>query len=137
MEILKSINTKKENCIHTRNITMLFDLNPKDDQYQIYQKHLTECNACKKTYNHFAEEMKAIQVFIPKAIMEKDIKESFEREIHEVLVSLDLDIVSKQKNAWWIKFNAIGEQVLKSFWSKTMLWGFVLALVSYILLKFN
>ena len=81
--------------------------------------------------------MKAIQVFIPKATMDSDFKQSFEREIHDLLVSLNLDLPTKKRNMLWYKFNYIGEEIIKSFKSKTMLWGLLAAGISYILLKFN
>jgi hypothetical protein len=137
MEILKSKFSKKENCIHTRNITVFYDLAPTDDQYKIYSKHLNECSACKKAYNHFAEEMKAIQVFIPKTTMDGDFKQSLDREIHELLVSLNLDVPTKKRNIFWGKVNYLGEELIKSVSSKTMAWGLVAAVISYILLKFN
>ncbi len=137
MEILKSKFSKKENCIHTRNITVLYDLAPNDDQYKIYSSHLADCSACKKVFQHFTEEMKAIQVFIPKATMDSDFKQSFEREIHELLVSLNLDLPTKKRNIFWSKFNYIGEEIIKSFKSKIMFWGLFAAAISYFLLKFN
>jgi len=137
MEILKSKFSKKENCIHTRNITVLYDLAPNDDQYKIYSKHLTECSACKKAYQHFSEEMKAIQVFIPKAAMDSDFKQSFEREIHDLLVNLNLDLPTKKRNLFWSKLNYFGKEFLNSFKSKVMFWGLLAAAISYLLLKFN
>lgn len=137
MEILKSKLSRKENCIHTRNITVFYDLAPTDDQYKIYSKHLTECGVCKKAFQHFAEEMKAIQVFIPKANMDSDFKQSFEREIHDLLVNLNLDLPTKKRNIFWSKFNYLGEELIKSFKSKVMLYGLIAAALSYILLKFN
>jgi hypothetical protein len=81
--------------------------------------------------------MKAIQVFIPKTTMDSDFKQSFEREIHDLLVSLNLDLPTKKRNIFWSKVNYAGELLINSFKSKTMLWGLMAAGISYFLLKFN
>lgn len=113
-----------DNCIHSKNIGSILEMKHSDPQFKTLNDHLAICSICTKKLETIKEKNLKLQVFIPRPVMDKETKENFDHEIHELLKSFGLnDKVSKHrkmiksiKNA-----NTLGEVILKTFFSRNVL----------------
>jgi hypothetical protein len=123
MDIHRNINLKSK-CLHQKNIYSLIDLSPADPQYTFITNHLKSCSNCSKEKIKFELEVQAMQVFIPKPVMDKELKESFNRELHEMLINLGMNKFTNKKQAVTSVFNTANttaELFIKNLFSKTVL----------------
>lgn len=138
MEFFKRTKAKKSVCIHSRNLISLVDLTPKDEAYSFYNNHIKTCEICAKEYKKISEKVIASQVYIPKPVMELDMKESFEREIHELLVNLKINHDEYKRNkavSLVTRIDQFGLAFIKSLNSKAFFIALALSALAYYFLK--
>lgn len=78
-------------------------------------------------------------MYIPKPMMDRESKENFEREVSELFKNFNLDRKSAAKAKLKQKIKSIdsaGADILGHLTSKTMLKGYLAALIVFGLLKF-
>lgn len=135
---LKSKNFK--NCIHTKNIFSLIDLDEDIERAQFLNQHLNECDQCKKSYKYFKEKMFAAATFIPKPHMDRELKDTFDRELSELLKSLNINDSVVRKKMILNKLNTANiyaETIVKLAFSKTMFVSYGVAGILYLLFRFQ
>jgi hypothetical protein len=138
MEFFKRNKNRAQSCIHTKNIFSLVDLTPKDESYAFLNLHVKSCSVCKNEYAKFTEQVVASQVFIPRPTMDKDLKESFDREMHDLLISFKLNEKVIKRDRWvnvFTQTNYFATEFFKSLYSKSMLIGLVTALAIFFMLR--
>jgi len=126
-------------CIHTRNIYSLMDMSPKDEAYKNLSKHIESCPVCTKEFQKFQMKISAAQVYIPKAVMDRDLRQSFEREVGELFKVLQLNERAALKHKVKSKFKTIdqmGIDFLKTLSSKQMIKIYFIAAAMYAALKY-
>lgn len=131
--------TRARACIHTKNIYSLPDLSPKDEAYKNLSKHVENCPSCSQELKRFQMKSAAAQVYIPKVVMDRDLRQSFEREVSELFKVLQLDEREKLKANVKSKFkflDQMGIDFLKTLSSKKMLKMYVVAGVLFLALKY-
>jgi hypothetical protein len=127
-------------CIHTKNIFALIDMGNSEENYKLLHQHVIKCEICRNEYNHFVARNTMAKVYIPKPLMEHDLKESFNRELHDFLKELNLN--NKNEGRPLLKkilenLDIYGEVIMKIIFSKTMMISYALAYGLYLLLKFK
>jgi hypothetical protein len=138
MDTYKNISTQSNYCIHTKNIYSLADLNPIEEQYKFLNSHLKTCRICAEEYHHFQEKCFAAKTFIPKPMMDKELKETFDRELGDMLKSMQLNkkVLQKKRVSHFVQsINDYGEASFKILFSKSMILSFAVALVMFFVLK--
>lgn len=128
----------RSHCIHTKNIFTLADL-PKDDEvHQKILKHVDNCRVCRTRHILFQAETSAMKFYIPKPVIDKESKEIFERETTELFKLFNLNERTIAKNRIKNKIRSVdnmGAEILRNLVSTTMIKGYVLALLAFIILK--
>lgn len=138
MEVHRKVTENHGNCIHKKNICTLYDLNPSDLQYQNLNDHLKNCKVCQREFARYSELNMAAQIYIPKPTMDKEFKETFDRELHDLLKNFGINDKIHRKNAAIKKlssFNNFGELLLKSFFSRAMIFSFGFAGIIFLIMK--
>ncbi len=126
-------------CIHTKNIYSLLDMSPKDEAYKNLSRHIENCPVCSKEFQKFQTKISAAQVYIPKAVMDRDLRQSFEREVSELFKVLQLNEREALKHKVKSKFKTIdqmGIEFLGTLASKQMIKIYVVAAAMYAALKY-
>lgn len=124
-------------CIHSKNIFSLADLPAEDENYKKIKKHVEGCRHCSAQYAKSAHQLAAMKIYIPKPLIDKESKESFEREITELFKIFNLNKKTAVKNKIKSKMKLIdsaGADLLKNLVSKTMLKAYVVAGLAYVVL---
>jgi hypothetical protein len=135
---LKNINSFSKNCIHTKHIYSLLDLPRKDDSYKKMSKHLETCVVCSKEFERFQLKTAAAQVFIPKVLMDRDLRQSFEREVVELFKVMDLndrELLKRNIKEGFIFVDRMGIEFIRNLLSKTMFKAYFAAVIVFICLK--
>ena len=138
MEFFKRTKAKKNVCIHSRNLISLIDLTSKDEAYSFYNNHIKSCEVCAREYKNISSKVIASQVYIPKPMMELEMKESFEREIHDLLVHLKIneEEFKKSKAVGIVKsIDNFGAAFFKSLGSKIFFFSLLISGLAYYFLK--
>lgn len=133
-----SLQLKTRDCIQTKHIYSLLDTPKNDEVYKKLSKHLEICATCNQEYKKLQLKMIAAKIYIPKAIMDHDLKESFEREVVELFKAMDLNNreLLKKNVKKGIKFiDRMGIDFINNLSSKNMLKTYFFAVVIYIGLK--
>jgi hypothetical protein len=126
-------------CIHARQVYSLLDTPIDDDSYKKLSKHLESCSVCHDEFKNVELKSKAAQVYIPKAIMDHDLRESFEREVGELFKVMELnqrEILRKNVKKGFHFIDRMGIDFLKNLASASMLKTYFIALAIYVGLKF-
>lgn len=126
-------------CIHSKNIYSLMDMSPKDEAYKNLSKHIESCPVCAKEFRKFQLKISAAQIYIPKAVMDRDLRQSFEREVGELFKVLQLSEREALKHKVKTKFRTIdqmGIDFLKTLSSKQMIKIYFIAAATYAALKY-
>jgi hypothetical protein len=139
--IQKLIKNKSlmKNCIHTKNIYSLLDLPKKDETYKKMTKHLESCEVCDREFKLFQLKSAAAQVFIPKVIMDRDLKQSFEREVSELFKVMNLnnrEILKNNVRSGFSILDNMGISFLQNLYSRTMVKSYFFAFAIFLVLKF-
>lgn len=125
-------------CVHTKQVYSLRDLNPKDELYKKINKHIETCKVCNKEFQLFQVKVAATQVFIPKATIDRDLRESFEREVGELFKVMNLNererLKKSVKNSL-VFADQMGLAFLQNLFSKSMLKAYLVAGTLFIILK--
>lgn len=136
------MNLEKKNsdnvCIHTKNVMSLININSNQLQNTELLSHVKNCPTCSKEYNLRKGQIEGLNIFIPRPLMDKELKETFDRELHELLVHFGLnDKANRERLAvtYLSTLNSYGETILKVLFSKSMLAAYACAGVMYLLLK--
>lgn len=140
MEKVDFKHNKFNKCIHTKNIFSLIDLDDEVERAQFFTKHLNECDQCKMSYHFFKEKMFAAKTFIPKPVMDKELKDTFDRELTELLKSLNINDSIVRKKMILNKLSTVNiyaEVFIKNAFSKTMFFSYGIAGMLYLLFRFH
>lgn len=127
-----------KHCVHTKNIYSLMDLPKKGDSYKTLTKHLETCAVCTEEFQMFQAHAAMAKVHIPKAIMDHDLRESFEREVTELFKAMDLndrELLKKNVKKGFLFLDSMGIDFIKNLASKTMIKAYIVALFTFIFLK--
>lgn len=132
------INSYVSNCIYTKQIYSLFDLPKKDESYKRITKHIENCAICNKEFQTFQLKSSAARNLIPKVSMDKDLRQSFEREVGELFKVMNLnerEILKKNVKRGFLFIDMLGVDFIRNLISKTMIKSYFFALVIFICLK--
>ncbi|MGZ3786998.1 MAG: hypothetical protein ACXVLQ_00665 [Bacteriovorax sp.] len=135
---LNFTNVGKRHCVHTKHIYSMLDMSKKDEAYKRLSRHIETCPVCARELQNFQHKSMAAQVFIPKISMDRDLRQSFEREVGELFKVMNLNEREQLKRNVKKGFrfiDALGVDFLKNLASKTMLKAYVLAVFIFIGLK--
>lgn len=127
-----------KHCVHTKNIYSLMDLPKKGDTYKTLNKHLETCAACAEELQKFQAHAAQAKMYIPKAVMDHDLRESFEREVGELFKVMNLndrEILKKNVKEGFHFLDRMGIDFIKNLASKTMFKTYIIALFAFICLK--
>lgn len=125
-------------CVHTKHVYSLLDTPKKEETYKKLSKHLETCAACNVEFQKFQVRTAAAQVYIPKALMDHDLRESFEREVGELFKVMNLNdraMLKKNVKKGFLFVDSMGIDFIKNLVSKTMFKTYFFALVIFICLK--
>lgn len=127
-----------QHCIHTKHVYSLLDTPKNEDAYRKLNKHLETCSACNKEFQKFQLKTAAAQIYIPKALMDRDLRESFEREVGELFKAMNLNnrqILKSNMKKGFRFIDSMGIDFLKNLVSKTMIKSYLFAMAIFIGLK--
>jgi hypothetical protein len=125
-------------CIHTKHVYSLIDTPKKEESYKKLSKHLEVCSICTEEFSKFQLKAMASQVHIPKAIMGRDLRESFEGEVHELFKVMNLNEQEqlKKRVAKTFRFaDKMSVGFMANLVSRPMIKAYLLALFAFIFLK--
>lgn len=126
-------------CVHTKNIFSLLDLPTKDETHKTLMKHLEVCPVCAQEFKNFQLGATAAQVYIPKVVMDRELKESFEREVGDLFKILRLDereVLKHNVKKSFRTLDQMGIDFLKVLASKSMIKVYVVASILFFILKY-
>ena len=127
-------------CVHTKNIYSILDLTPTSDAHIRLSKHLEGCKICSAELESFKQKSDATKIFIPTIVMDKELKESFAREIEEVFKNMDLNTTKRLKKNVTSKFKALdqfGLDILGILKSKRMVLIYLFITIAFLGIKFS
>lgn len=125
-------------CIHTKNIYSLLDLDQSAESYRHLKKHLDHCSICSDHFKIFQIKNEAMRVAIPIITMDRELKQTFNRELSEVFKVLKLSRSEQFKDNVKNRFQFLDQMGLAFFQnlkSKSMLKAYVIATFSYFIIK--
>ncbi len=128
-----------KNCVHTKNIYSLLDTPKNDETYKRLMKHLETCSACAQELKKFETKTAAAQVFIPKMTMDRDLRQSFEREVGELFKVMDLNEreLLKKKVKKSVRFlDNMGVDLVRTLVSKSMIKVYVITAAVVVGIKY-
>lgn len=126
-------------CIHTKNIYSLMDMSAKDEAHKALSKHVESCQVCAQELKKFQMKSTAAQVYIPKATMDHDLRQSFEREVGELFKVLQLNEREALKHSVKNKFKTLdqmGIDFIGTLTSKSMIKIYFIAIAMFLALKY-
>ncbi len=129
----------RSNCIHSKNIFSLADLPQEDETFLKIKNHIDTCRVCSSRYAQFNTQVEAMRMYIPKPIIDRESKEVFEREIHDLFKVLNLNPSAAAKARLKQKLKSvdvIGASFISHLTSKTMLKAYAFAGFTYLTLKY-
>lgn len=132
------IQSISRNCIHTKHIYTLLDMPKKDESYKRMSKHLETCTVCNKEFQLFQLKTKVSLVFIPKVLMDRDLRQSFEREVVELFKVMDLndrELLKRNVKKGFLFVDRMGIEFIQNLLSKTMFKTYLFAGALFICLK--
>lgn len=135
---LNNVKSTSQNCIHTKHIYSLLDLPAKDESYKKMSKHLETCSVCNTEFQKFQLKTTAAQIFIPKALMDRDLRQSFEREVVELFKVMDLndrELLKRNVKEGFHFIDRMGIDLIRNLLSKTMFKTYLIAAALFICLK--
>ncbi len=142
VESQNDFNLKSKNanhCVHTKNIYALLDISSNEESYKKLTKHVESCLQCAEELNQFKLKTQAAQIYIPKVVMDRDLRQSFEREVSELFKVMNLNdrqaLKRNVKNGFQI-IDSIGLSFIKNLKSKTMIKAYMLGFLIFLSLKF-
>lgn len=109
-----------------------------EDSYKRMNKHLEICVVCNKEFQLFQIKTAATQVFIPKVLMDRDLRQSFEREVVELFKVMDLnerEILKRNVKRGFLFIDKMGIEFIQNLLSKSMLKTYIIAGALFICLK--
>lgn len=128
-----------KHCIHTKNIYSLLDMPVKDEAYKNLSKHIETCSVCAQEFKKFQLKSSAAQVFIPKVIMDRELRQSFEREVSELFKVMRIDereILKHNVKNGFKTIDQMGIAFLNTLRSKSMIKIYVIAIAMFFALKY-
>jgi hypothetical protein len=129
---------KSNYCVHKKHVYSMIDLSVNDESYKKMNKHLENCSVCKNELVTFQSRTLASQVFIPKALMDSDLRQSFEGEVVQLFKAMNLnerEMIKKNVKNSFIFIDQLGIEFIKNLVSKTMFKTYFIGLVIFICLK--
>ncbi len=126
-------------CVHTKNIYSLLDMPKQEEAYKRLNKHIESCAVCADELKKFQSKTLAAQAFIPKVMMARDLRQSFDREVGELFKIMDLnerELLKKNVKKGFRFIDSMGAGFLKNLGSKAMIKAYVLAALMFLALKF-
>lgn len=130
--------TTARKCIHTKNIYSLLDMPAKDESYKNLSKHIESCPVCSQEFKTFQTKTTAAQIYIPKAIMDHDLRQSFDREVGELFKVMNLnerEALKRNVKKGFKTLDQMGIDFLKTLSSKPMIKIYAVAAVMFLALK--
>lgn len=115
------------------------DMSPKDEAHKMLSKHVENCQVCAQELKKFQMKSSAAQVYIPKATMDHDLRQSFEREVGELFKILQLNEREALKHTVKKKFRTLdqmGIDFIATMTSKSMIKIYVIAAAMFVALKY-
>ena len=132
-------NSENNQCIHTRNILTLIDLDARDNLYNFLINHEKKCTQCSSRLKKFKEDNFAAKIYISKPFMPKDMSETFNQEVSELfkVAGLNEAINKKNKIKHTLQFlDKTGETLINNLSSKMMMQAYAVALLCFLGLRF-
>lgn len=137
-QVLSATANLERTCIHTKSIFSLIDLDFEDEAFVNIKKHSDKCIACSTALSKFELQNQQATFFIPRPQIDTDTKNAFEREVHEVFRTFELN--EKEQLRLKIKKNikkidTAGIEFIKHLSSKNMIKTYALGLVMFVVLR--
>jgi hypothetical protein len=135
---LRTEPTTARKCIHTKNIYSLLDMPAKDETYKNLSKHIESCPVCSLEFKKFQSKSSEAKVFIPKAIMDHDLRQSFDREVGELFKVMNLnerEALKRNVKKGIKTIDQMGIDFLKTLSSKSMIKIYAVAVGMFFVLK--
>ena len=135
---LKIKKSFPKNCIQTKHIYSLYDMTKNDESYGILKKHLENCSICNNEFQNFQLKNTQALTLIPKVSMDRDLRQTFEREVVELFQAMDLNdrkLLKRKVKKGFIFLDKMGIEFIKNLFSKAMVKTYIFALVIFIGLK--
>lgn len=138
VQLVSASGNFQKTCIHTKSIFSLIDLDFEDEAFVNIKKHSDKCEACTEALKKFELQNQQASFFIPKPQIDADTKAVFEREVHEVFRTFELN--EKEQIRLKIKkkikhIDAAGAEFLKNLSSKNMMKTYAFGLVLFVVLR--
>jgi len=112
---------------------------PKNDEsYKAMKKHLENCSICNNEFQNFQAKNTQALTLIPKFSMDRDLRQTFEREVVELFKAMDLNdrkLLKRNVKQGFIFLDKMGIEFIRNLFSKAMIKTYVFALVIFIGLK--
>jgi hypothetical protein len=137
-ELKKEIKSFSNSCVHTKNIYSLLDLPKLDESYKNMSKHLETCSVCSNEFQMFQLKSTESLTHIPKVLMDRDLRQSFEREVVELFKVMDLndrENLKKNVKKGFQVVDKMGIEFIQNLFSKTMFKTYFIAGTIFICLK--
>jgi protein subunit release factor A len=118
----------------------MLDLSPASDAYKRLSKHVETCKPCASELESFKKKSESIKSYIPTIQMDKELKESFAREIEDVFKIMDFNTSTRLKKNVTSKFKAIdqfGLDFLGIIKSKRMILVYLALSIVYLGIKIS
>lgn len=136
---ISSLNRSiSKNCIHTKNVYSLVDLNPLDENHIRIKKHTDNCAICSAALKGFEEKIIETKIYIPKPQIDLETRGIFEREVSELFKAFDLNEKNRLKKKIKNKIkriDSIGEDFIKNLTSRKMLTTYTFGAVLFVVLR--
>ena len=127
-----------KNCIHTRNVYSLVDLNPIDENHIRIKKHTDHCGICTEALKAFEEKIIENKIYIPKPQIDLETRDVFNREVSEIFKTFDLNEKNRLKKKIKNKIksiDSIGVDFIKNLTSKNMLTTYAFGALLFVVLR--
>jgi hypothetical protein len=118
----------------------MLDLSTASDAYKRLSKHVETCKLCASELESFKKKSESIKSYIPTIQMDKELKESFAREIEDVFKIMDFNTSTRLKKNVTSKFKAIdqfGLDFLGIIKSKRMILVYLALSIVYLGIKIS
>ena len=137
-QVLSAFVNLEKTCIHTKSIFSLIDLDFDDEAFVNIKKHSDKCVACSSALSKFELQNQQVVFFIPKPQIDTETRNTFEREVQEVIRAFELNekmkLKLKIKNNFK-KIDTVAIEFIKNLSSKNMIKTYAFGLVLFVVLK--
>ncbi|MBP9680948.1 MAG: hypothetical protein KBD76_06060 [Bacteriovorax sp.] len=138
-QVFHSKKNHTQHCIHTKHVFSLLDIPKTEESFKRLSKHVESCTICTEELRKIQLKALGTKVFIPKAVMGRDLRQSFEREVGELFNVMNLNdrhLLRQNMKKGFRFVDSMGVDFLKSLTSPMMIKAYFFATALFIALKY-